>query len=107
MFCVRTCYLIGMSYNSRPKRFENILDTLENTESTEEERIEAIDDLTELHDEIENWKNGLEDTNFRYSVKFEVISECLDEIEALQVSIKNQETDFSYYRGNVTWPSLY
>ena len=48
--------------------------------------IKEIDysEVTELMDEMQSWRDGLEGTNLEYSEKFERISDAADTLEAIE-----------------------
>ena len=50
--------------------------------------------LEELYYEIDNWRAGIEDTNLRYTLKFDIIDECANNLEELQDKMSYFVDDF-------------
>lgn len=49
----------------------------------------GIEEITELKDEIENWKSGLEGTNLESSQKYEALGECEDALSSVIDELEN------------------
>ena len=77
--------------------------------------------LEELYYEIDNWRAGIEDTNLRYTMKFDIIDECANNLEELQDKMsyfvddfkegKNMNSkeveEFEFTAENIVFPGLF
>ena len=77
--------------------------------------------LEQLYEEIDNWRCGIEDTNLRYTMKFDIIDECANNLEELQDKMsyfvndfkegKNMNSteveEFEFTAENIVFPGLF
>lgn len=77
-----------MAYQSRAKRFQEIVNSLQQIEGIKEDVVSEIQGLKE---EMENWRDGLQGTNLEYSEKFNQLEECISVLENNESEIENIE----------------
>ena len=115
---------------SRRQRLEAISRELEKSMSldiaflTDEEKAKFFDLeflLEELHDEIDQWRSGMEGTNLEYTMKYGTLEECQEQLEELQdmmsyfvsdfkknINITNNDwEEFEFIAENIVWPGLF
>tara|TARA_R100001082_G_scaffold42501_1_gene22578 strand:+ start:40 stop:414 length:375 start_codon:yes stop_codon:yes gene_type:complete len=71
--------------------------TLDIASLTDEEKQKFYDlefNLIELFEEIDNWRGGIEDTNLRYTMKFDIIDECANNLELLLEEMEHFMNEF-------------
>ena len=49
----------------------------------------GIEEITELKDEVENWKSGMEGTNLENTQKYSDLSDCEDALSSLVDELEN------------------
>jgi len=98
--------------------------TLDIASLTDEEKQKFYNlefNLIELFEEIDNWRGGIEDTNLRYTIKFDIIDECANNLELLieqmeyfiedfkkGKNIKQVEWEtFEVKAEEIVWPGLF
>ena len=109
-----------MSIVKELQRFDKIdMQTLD--EEGESNFFDLETQLEELYYEIDNWRAGIEDTNLRYTMKFDIIDECANNLEELQEKMsyfvddfkegKNMNSeevaDFDITAENIVFPGLF
>jgi hypothetical protein len=109
-----------MSIVKELQRFDKIdMQTLD--EEGESNFFDLETQLEELYYEIDNWRAGIEDTNLRYTMKFDIIDECANNLEELQEKMsyfvddfkegKNMNSeevkDFEFTAENIVFPGLF
>jgi len=63
----------------------------------------GIEEITELRDEIENWKSGLEGTNLEQSQKYSDLETCCDELDNAVNELENGVSNAE----SVTFPGMF
>jgi len=65
--------------------------------------LEAKQEVEDIKYEIEQWKEGLEGTNFEGTLKYEMLEECLDQLE----SLFDQLEEVDYSDGDIVFPGMF
>ena len=64
---------------------------------------DAKQEVEDIKFEIEQWKEGLEGTNFEGTLKYEMLEECLDQLE----SLFDQLEEVDYSDGDIVFPGMF
>ena len=115
---------------SRRQRLQAISRELEKSMSldiaslTDEEKSKFYNlesDLEDLHSEIDHWRSGMEGTNLEYTMKYDTLEECQEQLEQLQemmsyfisdfkknINVTNKEfEEFENITENIVWPGMF
>ena len=65
--------------------------------------LEAKTEVEDIKFEIEQWKEGLEGTNFEGTLKYEMLEECLQGIE----EVFEQLEEVTYTDGDIIFPGMF
>ena len=65
--------------------------------------LEAKQEVEDIKFEIEQWKENLEGTNFEGTLKYEMLEECLDQLE----SLFDQLEEVDYSDGDIVFPGMF
>ena len=65
--------------------------------------LEAKTEVADIKFEIEQWKEGLEGTNFEGTLKYEMLEECLQGIE----EVFEQLEEVTYTDGDIIFPGMF
>ena len=115
---------------SRRQRLQAISRELEKSMSldiaslTDEEKSKFYNlesDLEDLHSEIDHWRSGMEGTNLEYTMKYDTLEECQEQLEQLQdmmsyfvsdfkknINITNNDwEEFEFIAENIVWAGMF
>lgn len=65
--------------------------------------LEARDEVESIKDEVMQWKEGLEGTNFEGTLKYEMLEECLQGLE----EVFDQLEEVTYSDGDIVFPGMF